>query len=112
MQVLELNRKILRLLGMCLERDATRREFYLSVFANMVIVVVMLFNFEIDTAFFYDNLEKNNNIGDAIHVLMQIVGTVQATGIYISFILNKKTIFDFFDELQKFVDESESILWI
>lgn len=104
MNVLKLNRKIFRFLGLCLERNATRREFYRSALANVFILaslVVILVN---SAMYFFVNLE---NTGDAIYSLMQIVGYAAITGTYASFMMNNNTIYDFFDELQEFVNESK-----
>lgn len=105
MKVLDLNRKFLRLLGMCLNRDATRREFYFSAFANVFMLTIYFAYIGSSAMFFINNLD---NMGEAIYSLMQVVAVVAISGTYVSFVSNKNTTFDFFDELQQFVNESKS----
>lgn len=103
MQVLELNRKILRLLGLCLECNATRRELYRSAFVNVVILASYFGILFTSATFVYDNYD---NLSEAVYGLMQMVGYAAITGSYVSFMLNKIGVFDFFNELQGFVTES------
>lgn len=104
MEVLNLNRKILRLLGMCLKRDAMRREFYLSAFANVCILAIILIFIGESVMFFFNNLD---DIRAALFSLMQAVALIQICGAYVSLISNKNAIFDFFDELQRLTNDSE-----
>lgn len=103
MKMLELNREVLRLLGVCLERSATRRDFYLSAFVNVFILASYFAIITSSAMYLYENLDE---IGDAIFCLMQIVSFVAVGGTYVSFMLKKCSIFDFFNEMQEFVDES------
>lgn len=103
MKMLQLIREMLRLLGVCLECGATRRDFYLSAFVNVLILASFFAIITSSDMYLYENLDE---IGEAIFCLMQIVSFVAISGTYVSFMLKKRSIFDFFNEMQEFVDES------
>lgn len=103
MKVLELNQKILRLLGVCLERNATQKERQQSAFANVFVLASFAAILGNNAMYFYVNL---GNMAEAIFSLMLLVAFVAVTATYASFMLNKNVICEFFDELQGFVNES------
>lgn len=103
MKVLELNQKILRLLGLCLEHNATQRELYLSAFANVCILAINLVLIEFSGMFFYNSSDR---MGKATFSILQIVASVEKTGTYVSYMLNKNAICACFDKLQELVNES------
>lgn len=88
---------------MCLEDDASPTQYCFSVFLNVFIVLTQVAIIEYSAAYFYYNV--GNNLGEAIFSLMPAVGAVAITGTYVSFMLNKNAIFNFFDELLEFVNE-------
>lgn len=104
MKVLELNRKILRWLGMCLERDASHRDYYQSFLTNLFFLALFSIYIQESALYFFNNMDK---MSEAVTALMVAIAFFQLAGIYISFIWNKSEIFDFFGELQQFVDESK-----
>lgn len=89
MKVLELNQKILRLLGVCLERNATQKEWRESAFANVFVLASLAAILGNNAMYFYVNLE---NMGEAIFSLMLLVAFAAVTGTYASFMLNKNVI--------------------
>lgn len=105
MKVLESNRKTLWLLGMCLERDATQRDYYLSALKNWFVLIILSICIGGSARFFYENYE--NNLIEAMPALIMVVGVSETAGIYATFIWNKNDVSDFFKELQDFVNESK-----
>lgn len=107
MNVLQLNQRVLRALGICLERNAMPKQYWLSVFANGLILASFYIHFANSAMYFYYNW--HSNMGSAIFSLMQMVALTSVTGTYSSIVANKNTVADFFNELQEFVDESSYI---
>lgn len=104
MKVLQLNRKILKLLGVCLERDAMLSDFFLSGLVNVLVLTTQFAIIEYSAVYFYRNV--GIHLGDALFSLMPVVGFLAISSSYASFTLNKFKVSDFLDELQVFVDES------
>lgn len=105
MKVLHLNEKILKLAGLCLERTATRKDFFFSILSNIVITATIFFFTLISIPTFIIQKE-NNDITNYLFTLLQIIAIAPASLSYLCFAWNKNKTQHLFSVIQSIVDQS------
>lgn len=104
MNVLKLNRTYFRKLGICSERNATRKGHFHSVMANVLTLVSYLALIFVSVSYLLANLD---DITNAIYCVMQIVAYVEIGGTYATLMARKTKIFNLFENLEEFVKDRQ-----
>lgn len=102
MKVLALNRDIFRWLGLSLSSQPVRMDRFHSLVANICLVTTYLLVIVCSTTYIWTHWHSEN-LSDTIFSIMQFVAYAAILGTYITFVLEKVEVFDFFRRLEEFV---------
>lgn len=101
MQVIALNKRILKLFGMCLsDADATEKERLISKCINWVMLTISICTVAISIEYIYSHFGDTESI---LFAVMQVVANTASGGGYWTFYRKKYEVSKFIDEIEKVV---------
>lgn len=101
MQVIVLNRRILKLFGMCLSDEcASNKERSISKFVNWLMFTISICTIAISIEYIYSHFGDTESI---LFAVMQVVANTASGGGYWTFYRKKNKVSKFFDEIENLV---------
>lgn len=105
MKILQNNKRVMEIIGMCALADGSDIRLKVSQMANAAVLLILFLLVEWFSMLYCLEHYRIGDIANNLFAVIQVIGDAPTIACFISLMYQKKSVREYFERLQKIVDE-------